>query len=77
MLASNAASETFAVLCEQEEPSTSSMPNQNARFYLMDTDGVMQHMKGSEIVNLSSDDSVAIHQVRSAAHMFITSQIMK
>lgn len=53
-----------ALYAQCAEPNTSGIPNQNARFYLLDTDGQMQHLKGSEIVNLSNDEALAIHQVR-------------
>ncbi|KAK9832966.1 hypothetical protein WJX74_003102 [Apatococcus lobatus] len=38
-------------------------PNPNQKFWLLDVEGNMQHMKGTEIVNLSADDSLAIHQI--------------
>lgn len=52
--------DTFMML---QEPVQGAGKNLNHRFWLLDTEGNMQQMKGAEIVNLSAEDSLAIHQV--------------
>lgn len=48
----------------QAGPGLDGLPDPNNMYWLMDTDGTKQHRKGTEIVNLTNEQSLAIHQVR-------------